>query len=204
MFPIPGSRGYLTGFGTVAADSVTATGDIQGAVVRGTTALEFPATGVGVRCTTDTDTGIGQNGANTLSLYAGNFNWLNVLVGSVQTANSATFSATGAVINSGIVTPTTLAANTDNYAPTGYSTATTLLLSASLAVDLTGIVAVSGLTLWLVNIGANTITIKHDVTSTAANRFYAPGAVDFALTQFKAVQARYIAAQSRWVLGGAG
>jgi hypothetical protein len=56
--------------GTIA--SLTATGTIQGAIVRGTTALEYPdsAAGPGVRCTTDTDTGFGHNGANANGIWS--------------------------------------------------------------------------------------------------------------------------------------
>lgn len=63
-------RGLISGYGAITATSVTTSGDIQGAIVRGTTALEFPAhaSAPGVRCSTDTDTGIGRTAANELDI----------------------------------------------------------------------------------------------------------------------------------------
>lgn len=190
----PGATGVdLTLTGTMIAD-----------IARGLTALEFPAAALGVRCTTDPDTGMGTSGPNVLTLSAGGFAWESINVGSLQTANNAGILATAALYESGVLTPAALAANTDDYAPAGYSSVSLLALSATTPVNLTGIVAVTNLTLWLLNTSANAITLKHDVTSTAANRFYGPGAADFVLTQYKLVRARYLASLSRWVLGGAG
>lgn len=79
-----GLRGMLSGFGSVTATSLTTTGDIEGAIVRGTTALEFPAhaTNPGVRCTTDTDTGIGRTAANELDIISNGES--KVLISSTQ------------------------------------------------------------------------------------------------------------------------
>ena len=99
------------------------------------------------------------------------------------------------------ISPTALAANTDNYAPTGIATAITLRISASSAVDLTGIAGgatmIDGRELILINIGTtNTITLKNDVTSTAANRFLLNA--DFALAANMACKLVYDGTSSRW------
>lgn len=64
---------FLPGNGAAVVTSLTSTGTVQGTIVRGTTALEFPAnaSAPGVRCTTDTDTGIGRDSTNELALFGG-------------------------------------------------------------------------------------------------------------------------------------
>lgn len=101
----------------------------------------------------------------------------------------------------GIHTPTQIAANTDNWS--GISTTVDIArISSDAARDLTGIVAPSPTrTITLENVGAFTITLKHDVTSTAANRFYCPGNVDYALLANARVQIRYDTTSSRWRVG---
>ena len=49
---------------------------------------------------------------------------------------------------------------------------------------------------------ANTITLKHDSTSSQnPNRFYGPGAADYALTQYSAVELTYDVTLLRWLIG---
>ena len=57
----------LSGFGSVVAETVTAS------IVGATTALEYPAnaSGPGVRCATDTDTGIGRDASNQMTIWSG-------------------------------------------------------------------------------------------------------------------------------------
>lgn len=83
-----------------------------------------------------------------------------------------------------ILTPLTLAVSTNNYAPAGLAGAAVVRMSASGAIDLTGLQAGSANTLrLLVNAGsANTITLKHaSASSQAANRWRCSGAADIAL-----------------------
>lgn len=99
------------------------------------------------------------------------------------------------------ISPAQLSGNTDNYAPTGIATAATLRISASGAINLTGIAGgatmVDGRRLTLINVGTtNTITLKTDVTSTAANRFLLNA--DFALAAQMAVELVYDGTSSRW------
>lgn len=93
-------------------------------------------------------------------------------------------------------------ANVDNYNPTNGVVAR---LNPSTNINLTGIVAngaSNGRILIIQNASANIVTIKHDVTSTAANRFYCPGNTDYSLTARKCVMAVYDFNNQRWHLAG--
>lgn len=71
------------------------------------------------------------------------------------------------------VTASALTANTDNWNPTGLSTATVIRASSDATRSLTGIVAqTDGRAILLENVGSQLINVIHDQTSTAANRFY--------------------------------
>lgn len=104
-----------------------------------------------------------------------------------------------------VITPTQLTSNTDNWNPTGLSTARILRVSSDASRNLTGIVAQTGGTvLSLVNVGSQNVVLKHEVTSTAANRFNLPGAVDLTLGTLEAVEIYYDSTASRWLcLSGA-
>jgi hypothetical protein len=127
------------------------------------------------------------------------------LISDVATAgNGVTNVGYSSVAFGGEVSPAALTANTDNYVIGAGFLARLAATGGSW--NLTGIVAPTSLTsrvLWLVNLTSNTITLKNDQTSTAANRFFTPGAADYVLTQQKAVLIRYSNTDSRWiVLGG--
>lgn len=97
------------------------------------------------------------------------------------------------------VTPAQIVANTDNYAPTGLGHNLTFRLSSDAARNLTGIVAQTGGTrMMLQNIGAQNIVLMHDVTSTAANRFFCPGSANYTLNANDAVEIEYDSTSSRW------
>ena len=99
----------------------------------------------------------------------------------------------------GIISPTQLIANQDNWNPTNLSTAAEVRLSTDAARELTGIEAQPSRTrLTLLNVGGFNCVLKHDVTSTAANRFLCPGSVDLTLTPNKAVDIWYDTTSSRW------
>lgn len=99
----------------------------------------------------------------------------------------------------GDITPTALAANTNNWAPTDLPIASTIRASASAAVDLTGLDGgFDGRLIVLHNVGTFTITLRdQSASSTAANRFIAAGA-DLALAAGRAVLLQYDATASRW------
>lgn len=110
----------------------------------------------------------------------------------------------GKILNRGIITPTALAANTDDWTPTGYSDASTIRMSASAPVNLTGLGGgENGKEIKLMNVGANTITLVHDLTSSAANRFYCPNNTSVAVRQNGWVLVIYDSTSSRWRVMGA-
>lgn len=104
----------------------------------------------------------------------------------------------GAVRITGVLTPSTLAADQDDYAPTDIATASTLRLAASSAVSITGIAGgEAGRALYLFNIGSYAITLTdEDASSTAANRFTLPG--DLVLQPGDSSSIIYDAVSSRW------
>ncbi len=102
---------------------------------------------------------------------------------------------------SGTTTPTQLTAATDNWNPTGLDSAVIFRASSDANRNLTGIVAPTnghGRLIMLCNIGAFNIVLKHDITSTAANRFLCPGSVDLTLTPNRTVWIAYDNSSSRW------
>jgi len=73
-----------------------------------------------------------------------------------------------------IISPTALTGNTDNYNPTDFQSASTLRISSTSAIDLTGIIAPDtdrSKKIVLVNIGTFPITLRSATTSAAANQF---------------------------------
>lgn len=112
---------------------------------------------------------------------------------------SGSVTQTGAHVDTGIVTPAQIAANTDDYDPAGLAAARVLRLSTDASRNLTGIVAgVTGRRLLLLNVGTQDLVLKHDTTSTAANRFFGPGSADFTLTANSAVELWYDITSLRW------
>jgi hypothetical protein len=109
------------------------------------------------------------------------------------------FAYGGPLIETGVISPTQLAANTDNWNPTGLASARVIRLSTDASRNLTGIVAqAAGTMVWLVNVGAQDCVLVHNATSTAANRFFCPGSANFTLNANDSVQIRYDTTSSRW------
>jgi len=110
--------------------------------------------------------------------------------------NRTDFSVGVSLINN--ITPTALAANTDNYGPTGANSSPTWRISSSSNVDITGITGGSdGRILTLHNIGANTITLKNANTgSLTQNRFAL--AADVAMLAGMSVVLQYDSTSSNW------
>lgn len=112
-------------------------------------------------------------------------------------------------LGAALISPTQLVANTDNWAPTGVATAYLVRVNVDAARNITGIVApvapVLGQSLWLYNTTAFTITLVHDATSTAVNRFFCPNHANYSLVQGASAQIVYSATDSRWLVlaGGA-
>ena len=105
----------------------------------------------------------------------------------------------------GVISPAALAANTNDWNPTGLSTANTIRVSASGAIDLTGITAPASAwqVILLHNVGANTITLKDEsASSSAANRFALDA--DDGITADTSRTLQYDRTSSRWRVIGKG
>lgn len=99
------------------------------------------------------------------------------------------------------ISPAQITANQNNYSPTGLSTAVVMLLTSDASRDITGIAAQSSGVLWVYNIGAQNIVLKHqDANSTAANRIIGTAGADVTLTPNRCALLRYSAAQTRWLV----
>ncbi len=87
--------------------------------------------------------------------------------------NPAASALTGAVVLSGAITPTALAIDTNNWAPTSFSSAYHVRMSASSAVALTGIAGgAAGREILLSNVGSNDVTMSgNSGSSSAGNKF---------------------------------
>lgn len=103
------------------------------------------------------------------------------------------------------LSPASIGANQNNYAPSGIADNTIIRLTASTPVNITGIDATqaAGQFLAIFNIGANTITFTdEDASSTAANRF-ALGE-NLAVAGDQGILFFYDNTSSRWRAGGGG
>ncbi|KKN57385.1 hypothetical protein LCGC14_0562910, partial [marine sediment metagenome] len=103
----------------------------------------------------------------------------------------------------GDITPSSLAANQNNYTPSGaYTTASTVRQAASAAVDITGLTGgADGRLVLFHNIGTFDITLKdQDGASTAANRFALNA--DIVLGADHAAVLQYDSTSSRWRAAG--
>ena len=111
--------------------------------------------------------------------------------------------AAGAFRLSGDISPASLGAGgtTNDYAPAGLATASTIRQDAAGAHTLNGLTGGSdGRRVQLFNISAaNTITLAHEnAGSTAANRFTLPGAANVAIGPLESVTLWYDITSSRW------
>lgn len=125
--------------------------------------------------------------------------WASVLsfaqTGMAKLANSVAFTAD--------ISPASIAANQNNYSPTGLADASILRLTAGGAYNITGLAGgADGRTITLVNIGTNAITLTNeDAASTAANRFLLGGNV--ALDANDSLTLIYDSTTQRWRSSGA-
>ena len=138
-------------------------------------------------------------------------NDLRLTIGSTGLATfNSTGTAAGAAFSdsflwTGII-EATIAANTDDWAPTGIATASTVRVTVTGASrNLTGITTgAAGRLLHLLNVGTFNLVLKDDVTSTAANRFQLNG--DITVEPNQSVTLLYdvdpVAANSRWRVSG--
>lgn len=105
----------------------------------------------------------------------------------------------GGRFETGVVSPAQLTANTDNWSVTGLSTAAVIRASTNASRNLTGIASpTAGQRVTLCNVGSFDLVLMHDVTSTAANRFYCPNNTDLTLDPNASVDLWYDNTSSRW------
>lgn len=118
--------------------------------------------------------------------------------------SASTLYANGQALLTGDITPNQITANTDNWNPTGLSAASVVRASTDTTRNLTGLVGgIDGRIITLMNIGSNDLILKHDSTSTAANRFYGPSSQDVTMTANSAAILQYDSTSSRWRIIGA-
>lgn len=105
----------------------------------------------------------------------------------------------------GDISPSQITADQNDYAPTGFSTASVLRLSSDASRNITGLAGGSdGLVKLIWNVGAQNIVLKDEsASSTAANRFAL--SADVTIAADSGVLIQYDATSSRWrLLGGSG
>lgn len=117
----------------------------------------------------------------------------------VHDGTSSAWAYLQALLVGSTISPAQLTANTDNWNPTGLSTAGVIRVSTDASRTLTGIVAPSRVkALILANVGGQDLVLKHNATSTAANRLYCPNDADYTLRKDSAVGLLYDTTSSRW------
>lgn len=112
---------------------------------------------------------------------------------------------TEGILFTGVISPTSLASSQNNYAPTGFATASTIRLTSSTSVNITGLAGgTNGRFIILHNIGSNNIVLVNSSgSSTAANQFLFNGNITLGANQ--SVTLRYDGTSSRWrATGGSG
>lgn len=211
---VPGSTGFARLYNASAVETLRSTG--AGIVVNedGTATVDFRVEG-------DTLTHMlfcdASPATENIALVAtGAPNWQSMdrglFIGDVSTAPTTQaasglflWSASGSLTTNTSLTltsdisPAQLVAGTDNWNPTGLSTARCIRLSTDASRNLTGIVAqAGGREIILSNIGTQDCVLVHDATSTAANRFLCPGSANFTLNTNDSVIIRYDSTSSRW------
>lgn len=188
----------ITGTTTVTAfGSSCKVGQLKLVVFSGIAQITYNATSMILPTAANITT---QAGDRMLAEYLGSGNWrIDLYMRADGTSLATTAVFTGGVFFNSAITPTTLAANTNNWAPTNLATSNVIRAQASAPVNLTGITApaTNGQRLSLQNVGTNNITLTvEDANSTAANRFKLPR--PFALRPDQALPIIYDGTSARW------
>jgi hypothetical protein len=129
-----------------------------------------------------------ENGGALTKITGGALSFTATVIGSAGAAET-------------IITPAPLAVNTNDYSPTGWSTANRAIIAASPGpVDLTGLDAVATVVNKnVLNGGTQIITLKHEsASSVAANRLHIPGGLDVPMNPDDNYTFWYDASISRW------
>jgi hypothetical protein len=130
-------------------------------------------------------------GSQKLMLGVGTTSMLNLTTLGVE--------STAGVVESNVVSPSTITSNQDNYAPTGITTARTLQLGTDASRNITGFSAsqTTGRMLRIINTGSFNIVLQHETTSTAANRINTHTGADHTVGLGRSVDMMY-QSSSRW------
>lgn len=143
----------------------------------------------------------------TTGMYLSNTGELSFTAAGVRQflIDAQAFSFTTAIKETGVLSPASITVSQNNYAPTGIDTASTLRLTSSGAVNITGLAGLasgptaptSGRKIKLINIGSFAITlVANSGSSTAANRFGFPAS--FILYAGQACELLYDGTSSLW------
>lgn len=124
-----------------------------------------------------------------------------ITLGTNLSMSGTTLNASGSSPSYSIISPTSIGANQNNYAPTSWSTADIVRLTASGDFDITGLDATATTTrklLWNVDTN-NTLTLKDEsASSTAANRIQCPYGTDLKIPPDGFLSIHYDATTARW------
>ncbi len=150
----------------------------------------------GVSFTNDLTTGMYLSNTGELSFTAAGVRQFLI--------DATAFRFTTGIAETGVLSPASLGSSQNNYAPTGIDTASTLRITSSLAVNITGMAGLAagtapttGRKIKLINIGSFAITlVANSGSSTAANRFGIPA--NFTLFAGQACELLYDATSSLW------
>jgi hypothetical protein len=119
---------------------------------------------------------------------------------SATTLTTPALTMSGTQLTTGVINPATLVANTNNWNPTGLSTARLVIFGTDASRNITGLVAQSaGRLVTLMNGGAFDAVLKaSDANSSAANQFILPGLADVTMTPGSSVTLYYDGNQPLW------
>lgn len=191
---ILGARGFKSGIHWVDTDGTTVLFDVgaSNGTIRMNTAGNAAAPQLSFF--TDQDTGVFWGGTNVLAFAAG----------TVEFARGGTqaFQITTGQVLAGIITPTQIAANTNNWNPTGLGTARIIRATTDASRNLTGIVALAGGTVLAIqNAGATqNLVLTHNDTGQSAtgNCFMLPNNANLTLLPGMGVEIYYDSTSSKW------
>jgi len=117
---------------------------------------------------------------------------------------TGTWTLQGSEVLSGVITPTQITGDQNDYAPTDILTARILRVSTDASRNITGLTNVTNgnvLTIW--NVGAFDVVLVHaSGSSTAAMQFACPGAANVTLSPNDSVDLWYDATTARWRVQG--
>ena len=140
---------------------------------------------------------------HSLEVYAGNLDTGSAFAVDVdaRVKVSKAFHLAGREVLTGIISPAQIAANTDDYNPTGLATARILRLTTDASRNLTGIVApnpIMSQVLTICNVGSFDLVLAHNSTSTLTNRLFLAGSANLTLTPHKSITMFYDTVTARW------